>query len=172
MHPALTGNGTLVDLTFRALTTGHSNLALSNLVLADDTRPPGLIVASTIDGGVDVTDNAAPVAASDSYTTSQDIPLSVAAPGVLTNDDDPDDDSLTAVLDDGPISGALDLSPDGGFVYTPTQGFSGLDNFKYHAHDGLAASNFATVTLTVTTSQATDSFVFLPIILRSTSSTD
>ena len=39
--------------------------------------------------------NDAPVAANDSYTTTEDTPLTVAAPGVLANDTDVDGDALT-----------------------------------------------------------------------------
>ena len=39
--------------------------------------------------------NQAPIAADDSYTTPQDTPLSVSAPGVLGNDSDPDNDPIT-----------------------------------------------------------------------------
>ena len=42
--------------------------------------------------------NQAPVAAGDAYTTAEDTVLTVAAPGVLGNDTDPDGDPLTAVL--------------------------------------------------------------------------
>ena len=38
--------------------------------------------------------NDAPVANADSYTTAEDMPLVVAAPGVLGNDTDVDGDAL------------------------------------------------------------------------------
>ena len=46
-------------------------------------------------------------------------------------------------------SGALSLNADGSFGYTPNLDFIGQDSFTYHAHDGSATSNIATVTLTV-----------------------
>src|SRR6185437_12906686 len=46
--------------------------------------------------------NDAPVAGSDSYTTAEDTPLSVAASGVLSNDTDVDGDALHTVLVSGP----------------------------------------------------------------------
>ncbi|MGH8651892.1 MAG: PKD domain-containing protein [Gammaproteobacteria bacterium] len=48
-----------------------------------------------------VTANAAPVAVGDSFTTDEDLPLNAAAPGVLGNDTDANNDALTAVLDSG-----------------------------------------------------------------------
>src|SRR5439155_6454692 len=72
------------------------------------------------------------------------------APGVLGNDADVDGDALTAVLVGGPSHGALTLNADGGFTYTPTANFNGSDSFSYKANDGVAQSNVATVTLTIT----------------------
>ena len=54
--------------------------------------------------------NDAPTAAGDSYSTAEDTTLTVAAPGVLGNDSDPDGDPLTAVLVTGPSHGSLTLN--------------------------------------------------------------
>jgi hypothetical protein len=43
----------------------------------------------------------------------------------------------------------LALNADGSFIYTPNANFNGSDSFTYHANDGLADSNIATVTITV-----------------------
>jgi hypothetical protein len=102
---------------------------------------------------ITVTDvNHAPLAVNDAYTTPQDTTLTVSAPGVLENDDDPDGDTLTALLDSGPTSGTLDLAANGGFVYTPTVDFVGVDRFTYIARDGAAGAltDTATVVITVT----------------------
>ena len=42
------------------------------------------------------------------------------------------------------------LAADGSFTYTPNANFNGTDSFTYTASDGTAASNVATVTITVT----------------------
>jgi VCBS repeat-containing protein len=94
--------------------------------------------------------NRAPTAADDSYSTAEDTPLTVAAPGVLGNDIDPDHDPLSAVLVSGPSHGTLTLNPDGSFTYTPATNYIGGDSFTYRASDGTLASELATVTLTVT----------------------
>ena len=41
------------------------------------------------------------------------------------------------------------MQPTGAFVYTPNPHFHGTDTFRYQTSDGLAASNPATVTITV-----------------------
>ena len=94
--------------------------------------------------------NQAPVAAGDAYSTAEDTVLTVAAPGVLGNDSDPDGDPLTAVLVSGPSHGSLTLNANGSFTYTPAADFAGSDSFTYRASDGTADSNVATVTITVT----------------------
>jgi VCBS repeat-containing protein len=93
---------------------------------------------------------AVPVALDDSYTTAEDTPLIVAAPGVLANDSDPDGDPLAAVLVSGPAHGTLTLNANGAFTYTPAANFNGTDSFTYRASDGTTNSNLATVTQTVT----------------------
>jgi VCBS repeat-containing protein len=94
--------------------------------------------------------NDAPVAANDSYSVNEGGTLSPAVPGVLSNDVDPDS-ALTAVLDSGPAhASSFTLSANGSFTYThdgsetPT-----TDTFTYHASDGAASSNVATVTITI-----------------------
>jgi hypothetical protein len=93
--------------------------------------------------------NQPPVAVDDSYTAVENTPLCVAAPGVLENDSDPDDDEITAIWVAGPSSGILDFQSDGSFTYTPDAGFTGVDSFTYKAHDGQAEGDTATVTITV-----------------------
>jgi hypothetical protein len=99
--------------------------------------------------------NVAPVASSDSYTAVTGVTLKVSAPGVLGDDDDADDDSLTAnkVTDSG--SGSVDLNSDGSFTFTSGGSFMGTRTFTYEASDGITSSNTATVTITVSAAAAT-----------------
>ena len=91
-----------------------------------------------------------PVSRDNSYSTTTGEPFVVEAPGVLGNDSDPDDDALTAKIEDGPADGTLDLRTDGSFTYTPDDGFEGTDTFTYRSVDPSAAtSSPATVTITV-----------------------
>jgi len=93
--------------------------------------------------------NDGPVAVADSYTTIKNIPLSIAAPGVLDNDTDADGDSLTAVLVSSSVHGHIDLHADGSFMYTPDGDFAGFDSFTYRAFDGSAYSAPVSVAICV-----------------------
>ena len=95
--------------------------------------------------------NDAPVALGESYSTEEDVPLTVAvADGVLLNDTDIDvGDTLTAVLVDSPLHGTVNLGLDGSFLYTPAANYNGPDSFTYYAFDNLAESAVVTVTLTI-----------------------
>ena len=94
--------------------------------------------------------NVAPVALDDTYTTNEDVALTVPARGVLINDTDFDPAILTAIKVTDPANGTLVLNADGSLTYTPAADFHGTDTFTYMANDGLADSNVATVTITVT----------------------
>jgi VCBS repeat-containing protein len=91
-----------------------------------------------------------PIANNDSYSTTQGMALSIAAPGVLGNDTSPSGSPLTAIKVTDPANGTLTLNADGSFVYTPNSTFTGTDSFTYKASDGVSTSNVATVTITVT----------------------
>ena len=86
--------------------------------------------------------NDAPVAANDSYSTNEDTPLTVAAPGVLANDTDIDSPTLTAVRSSPARRTApLTLNANGSFTYTPAANYNGADSFTYKANDGTLDSN-------------------------------
>lgn len=94
-------------------------------------------------------ESAPPSAADDLYGTTVGKPLSVAAPGVLSNDVDADGDALAAQLVTGASHGAVVLKPNGSFTYTPDPGFVGSDTFTYRVTDGTFFSGVATVTILV-----------------------
>jgi VCBS repeat-containing protein len=94
--------------------------------------------------------NESPQALGDSYTVTEDTPLTVGAPGVLSNDSDPNGDGLTAVNASDPAKGTVTLGSDGSFLYTPDPNFNGSDSFTYQASDGSLQSGQATVTISVT----------------------
>jgi len=93
--------------------------------------------------------NDPPIAYDDYYTTNEDTTLIVAEPGILTNDTDPENDSLTAVLFNGVSEGTLTFYSNGSFIYTPDSNYYGSDSFTYKAYDGTVVSNTATVYLTI-----------------------
>ncbi len=98
---------------------------------------------------VQIPANQPPVANNDSYNTSEDLPLTIAAPGVLVNDTDPNSDPLTAILVSGPSHGSLAFNANGSFTYTPAANYFGPDSFTYKANDGRLDSNIATVSISV-----------------------
>lgn len=84
------------------------------------------------------------------YGTSEDTLLFVAAAaGVLANDYDDDSTALEAFLVTLATSGAVSLSVDGGFSYSPGAGFTGTDSFSYAASDGSLTSEPAVVSIAI-----------------------
>ncbi|MDQ4132190.1 MAG: Ig-like domain-containing protein, partial [Actinomycetota bacterium] len=93
--------------------------------------------------------NDAPVAADDAYTTAEDSPLTMAAPGVMANDADPNGDPVSAASPTTPANGTVVLNTNGSFTYTPDADFAGTDSFTYTVSDDRGGTDTATVTITV-----------------------
>ncbi|MCX7844948.1 MAG: Ig-like domain-containing protein, partial [Candidatus Bipolaricaulota bacterium] len=95
--------------------------------------------------------NRDPIANIDSYITLKNTRLSVASPGVLENDADPDPspEYLMAELVSGPAQGTLNFRSDGSFDYDPPAGWIGSTSFTYRVVDTSGASSQATVIITV-----------------------
>ena len=118
----------------------------------NDIDANGLISATTtVTFNVSTATTLPPIAIAPSltFTTSQNKPLFVAAPGVLTNNSDPNGDTLTAFVVDSTAHGTLTLSGDGSFNYTPDPNFNGADSFTYKATNGTFTSPLTTVNLIV-----------------------
>src|SRR5207253_70475 len=148
------GNATTIVNTVEAYTAGgaaHGSVVLNSDGSFSYTPNPNFNGTDTFtykanDGAADsntatVTINVtavndAPVASNDSYSTNEETPLTVTAPGVLGNDSDVDADTLHVVLIDGPAHGTFALNADGSFTYTPNANFNGTDSFTYKANDG------------------------------------
>ena len=80
--------------------------------------------------------NDAPEAADDAYDVEENTALTVdATSGVLANDTDVDEDSLTVSLVSGPTYGTVTLNSDGSFTYTPNTDYTGEDSFVYEVTD-------------------------------------
>jgi GH35 family endo-1,4-beta-xylanase len=90
-----------------------------------------------------------PTAKDDAYSGAVNTRLSVAAPGVLANDQELDGDVVTALLEEDAAQGTLNLASDGSFTFDPPTGFVGDLSFTYRAVDTDGSSNVATVSLTI-----------------------
>jgi len=103
--------------------------------------------------------NNPPVAEDDVAATDEDNPVTVAAPGVLGNDFDPDIGDILNVIavDTNWTKGAVTAwHADGSFTYDPNEQFeylkagdSATDSFSYTVFDGKGGIDTATVTITV-----------------------
>jgi VCBS repeat-containing protein len=110
------------------------------------------ITAADDDGGIGtsefvlIVENVAPVAGDD---TVSGLAGQTITGNVLVNDSDQGGDSLTVRLVSGPVTGLV-LSADGSFTYAAPDGAGATVTFSYVSSDGLADSNVATVTISVT----------------------
>jgi VCBS repeat-containing protein len=103
--------------------------------------------------------NDPPVAEDDAATTDEDNSVTVTAPGVLSNDSDPNvGDTLTviAVNTSGSVGAVSAWDADGSFTYDPNGQFeylqagdSATDNFIYAVSDSDDGTDTATVTITI-----------------------
>ncbi|HAO61977.1 MAG TPA: hypothetical protein DCQ90_08780 [Erysipelotrichaceae bacterium] len=133
------------DKTFSAGAIGQQSFTNTVTGMGNDGGTAGPASATVIVNTI----NGAPVANNDNYSTNEDTLLSVAAPGVLLNDSDPDGDAIHAVLVSGPAHGDLVLNADGSFTYMPDPNYFGSDSFTYKANDGFDDSNVATVSIDI-----------------------
>ena len=106
--------------------------------------------------------NDAPVGEEDHYdAVFQSVLTVTSAEGLLANDSDIENDSLSAVLVSSTTHGTLVLNPDGSFTYTPAARYVGPDSFTYRCSDGTDTTEAITVNITVKAYQ-----VFLPLLRR------
>jgi VCBS repeat-containing protein len=136
------GGGTL------SLTEGQpGSLSLANVRIHTGVLSAA-DVAANFAAGIQVA-STPPVGAADNYSAIEDMTLTVAAPGVLGNDQNPSGLPMTAVLDVSPAHGNIALATNGSFTYEPSADYNGVDTFTYHAVSGGAPSAITTVTINV-----------------------
>jgi hypothetical protein len=91
-------------------------------------------------------DNNPPEAVGESAVTIEDTSVSI---DVLSNDTDPDNDTLSVASVTQPNNGTATRNPDNTVTYTPRANFNGADSFTYSASDGHGVLSTATVSVTV-----------------------
>ena len=119
----------------------------------------GFTSGTQIDATLTTTDNvpatasvrvlSAPTAVNDSATTLENTLLTVSAPGVLSNDIEPNGFTLSVVTNTQPAHGTVTVTANGSYTYMPATNFNGSDSFTYTITNGNAGSATATVNLTV-----------------------
>ena len=136
------------DGSFSYTHNGSANLNDSFSYQAFD----GQLSSSTVMVSISVSAvNGAPVATADAYNgVIEGGTLTVTSVnGVLANDSDPDNDTLTAVLVSDVSFGVLSLNSDGSFSYTHDGSENLSDSFSYQAFDGQLNSSTVTVSISV-----------------------
>ncbi len=95
--------------------------------------------------------NRKPVGLSDDYVAYDGTPLTIAAPGLLSNDFDPDGDAIIVSNYFPPTHGNLtSIVTNGAFTYVPEPGYTGTDNFQYLVLDANGTySDPVTVTIEI-----------------------
>ncbi|MDG1891876.1 MAG: Ig-like domain-containing protein, partial [Verrucomicrobiota bacterium] len=115
------------------------------LVLVDDGNGGTRTFAFEI-----VVINLPPVANNDSYSVNEDGVLSVVAPGVMSNDVDPDGDGIQVdLLLVAPTQGVGVINNDGSITYIPNINFNGQDVLVYQLSDSDGQTSVASVTVSV-----------------------
>ncbi len=77
--------------------------------------------------------NNAPVAVDDTISVFDKNAVKI---DVLSNDSDPDNAPLTIIQVSQGTQGSVQISGDGGLLYTPSKTFKGIDSFSYTVSDG------------------------------------
>ena len=97
--------------------------------------------------------NDAPIGIADNYFVNEDNTLIANSVnnnvGVLSNDTDEENDTLTAVLVSNVSNGNLILSSDGTFQYTPNANYFGNDEFTYKANDKFLETDTTKVSISI-----------------------
>ncbi|MGD1919605.1 MAG: Ig-like domain-containing protein, partial [Pleurocapsa sp.] len=141
----LNGQTSISFETSEALSFGQTYMIVAN------SDNDGGNVGSIDPTEIDDTGNNPPVANDDAYTSEQNTELNVnIANGVLTNDVDLDDDTLTVTLTVDVSDGTLVFYDDGSFDYIPDSDFVGTDSFSYQVSDSSGNTDTADVTLDIT----------------------
>lgn len=109
---AALSNPAALDPTFTADLPGVYSATLVVSDATEDSAPDQVVITAS-----EPSPNTAPTAVDDAYAGRIGEQLSVSAPGVIDNDEDVDNDPLTARLTTPPQIGEVTLNGDGSFSY-------------------------------------------------------
>jgi hypothetical protein len=108
---------------------------------------PHNVFARMIEIGETADPNDPPTATDDTAQTSAASPVTIS---VLSNDSDPDGDTLTLeTIVQSPSNGNATIGANGQITYTPFSDFTGSDSFTYRVSDGNTGTDTAQVTVTI-----------------------
>ena len=97
---------------------------------------------------VTVNANSPPTAVNDTASTVASIPVSIPVANLLSNDTDPDGDTLTIASVENAMDGTVALIGSN-VIFTPAPGFDGIASFTYSVSDGKGGTSTATVQVSV-----------------------
>jgi len=129
MHGVVVGDGTSLTYTPVANYVGTDTF---EVVVSDGVASATATVTVTITAV-----NDAPVATDDSFATPEDTALALTSAQLVSNDADPDGDTLTVATITDATNGTVALSGDT-IVFTPAADFAGNGTFTYTVSDGTA----------------------------------
>jgi hypothetical protein len=133
-------------ITINSGTPGNGNGAV-NFTVAPNTTGAARVGTLTVAGrNVTINQDAAAQANDDTATTDEDTPVDI---NVLTNDTEPDGDTLTVTAVSDPANGSAAINPDKTVKYTPDLNYNGSDSFTYTIDDGHGGTDTATVNVTI-----------------------
>ncbi len=147
VQPSISVTGTL---TFEPAPNAYGSATVSYGITDDATAgaPGSITTTKTITVNITAV-NDAPVGGADSYAVAEDESVVIGQPGLLLNDTDVEASPLTAHLYEDVPDGSLFMFENGSFIYSPPDGWSGIETFTYRAYDGALYSEPVTVTIDV-----------------------
>jgi uncharacterized repeat protein (TIGR01451 family) len=122
------GSGDTIRYTVQISNSGAA--AALGLLFADTIDPNTTLVGGSL--------KTTPLARDDSYNASGNIQISIPAPGLLSNDLDPDGNTpglVVSSVNSAGTQGEVNVNPDGSFTFNPAPGFQGNTSFTYTITD-------------------------------------
>ena len=150
--PAYTSSGTITfsaDLPNVPVNQFATDYALFVYFHHDEITFSKNFITAEYDPGAGADCNQPPTPSTDTSSTTPSTPVTI---NPLTNDSDPDNDTLTitnAVVSSGDTNGTVKINDDGTITYTPSPGFMGTTTITYTVDDGNGGTTTSTITITV-----------------------